>query len=168
MTIHDFHEQLAYSEAASEETFWYDIYRKAFPTMVNCMPANGDTESQREGTDRVIILANNKILKIDEKKRRKEYPDFCLEYISVDTTGALGWIEKDLSIDYLAYAFMPLRTAYLLPWLMLQRAWKQFGDSWKQQYFKVVAKNKTYNTISVAVPIGIVLRAVKNATIIQL
>lgn len=166
--VHDFRKQLAYSEKASEESFWIAIYQKAFPDMVNCMSGSGDTQSQRMGIDRVILLSNGKTLYIDEKKRRKKYPDFCLEYISVDKTGAPGWMEKDLCIDYLGYAFMPEKTAYLLPWLLLKRGWNYYKEEWKKKYFKVEAINKGYKTISVAVPISIVLGVVKNASIITL
>lgn len=165
--VHDFKTSLEYSEIASDEEFWSSIYRKAFPNMVNHMTAFGDTESQRQGIDRVIILSNGKILKIDEKKRKKDYGDILLEYISNDQTGALGWIEKDLSIDYLAYAFMPSEKVYLFPWLMLRRSWLHYKDEWISTYPYISADNLTYNTISVAVPIDTLLSAVKIASIIQ-
>lgn len=166
--IHDFQEQLDYSEKASEESFWRAIYKKAFPNMVNCMPARGNTASQRQGIDRIIILGNGEILRIDEKKRRKVWRDFALEYISVDKTGAPGWVEKDLAIDYLAYAFMPIETVYLFPWPILRRAWNHYKNDWKKQYPSIEAQNSHYTTISVCVPIDIVLRAVRCASIIKL
>lgn len=168
--VHDFNEQLAYSEEASAEPFWRAVYQKAFPNMVSCVPTFGDYESQRLGIDRKIFLANGKTLKTDEKKRKKVYPDFCLEYISIDTTGAPGWMEKDLSIDYLAYAYMPIRRCYLLPWLPLRRAWNHFKIDWIKQYRRVEAENKNYTTISVPVPRNVVMQAIKpaQALIIQL
>jgi len=50
---------------------------------------------------------------------------------------------------------------------MLKRAWLQFGTEWKEKYFNVPAENPTYTTWSVAVPIKVLLREVKNASIIQ-
>lgn len=164
---HDFNERLQWSEAQSDEPFWDAVYRKAFPNMVNHMLGSGDTQSQRMGIDRVILLGNGKTLYIDEKKRGKMYNDILLEFLSVDTTGAVGWIEKDLSIDYLAYAFMPNRRVYLFDWQMLRRAWLTFGEQWKQQCKIIIAKNKNYNTHSVAVPIKELRRAVSSATIIE-
>jgi len=166
--IHDFDEELEYSEKASEESFWFDVYKKAFPNMVNCMSGWGDTESQRKGIDRVILLANGKTLYVDEKKRRKVYRDFLLEYISVDKTGAPGWMEKELNIDYLAYAFMPIKRCYLLPWPLLRRAWLHFKNDWLNKYPIKPAENKGYKTLSVAVPRNIVIQAIKRAVIIQL
>lgn len=168
LVIHDFRERLAYSEAASDELFWDAIYRKAFPNMVSHMTASGNTQSQRMGIDRVILLANGKTLFIDEKKREREYSDILLEYVSVSTTGAPGWIEKDLSIDYLAYAFMPTKRVYLYPWEMLRRAWTNYSQTWRDEYQIVEAKNVGYSTFSVAVPIPVLNKAVSTACIIQL
>ena len=167
-TIHDFQEQLAFSETASDEPFWDAVYKKAFPNMVSHMLGCGDVESQRQGIDRIILLASGRVLKIDEKKRKKEYDDILLEYVSVDTTGAPGWIEKDLAIDYLAYAFMQSERVYLFDWCMLRRAWLYHKNAWLVHYKIPPARNDQYNTLSVAVPITELLRVVKNASIIQL
>ena len=166
--VNTFREDLAFSEAASDETFWDKVYKKAFPNLVNQMLTSGDTKAQRMGIDRVLHLSNGRTIYIDEKKRRREYNDILLEYVSVDRTGAPGWIEKDLSIDYLAYAFMQSRRVYLYPWLLLRRAWLQYGGSWKNQYGTITAKNSTYNTLSVPVPTAVLKKAVSTASIIQL
>jgi hypothetical protein len=97
--IHDFKERLEFSESASGEPFWDAIYRKAFPGMVSHMPCPGDTQSQRLGIDRLILLSSGRVLAIDEKKREQDYNDILLEYLSNDSTGAPGWIEKELQID---------------------------------------------------------------------
>jgi hypothetical protein len=165
--LHDFQERLLWSEDASGEPFWDAVYRKAFPNLVNHMQCNGNTTSQRMGVDRVLHLSNGRTLYIDEKKREREYDDILLEYVSVDSTGAPGWMEKDLSIDYLAYAFMPSKRCYLFPWLMLRRAWMRFGEDWKQQHRIVQARNNGYSTWSVAVPIAVVQQAVRRAMIID-
>jgi hypothetical protein len=165
--IHDFHERLAFSEAAGTEPFWDAVYRKAFPTLVGHMQTTGATASQRAGIDRVIHLANGKTLYVDEKKRERDYADILLEYVSNDRTGAPGWIEKDLAIDYLAYAFMPSQRCYLFPWLILRRAWIGFGAKWKEQYKPVKAQNNTYATWSIPVPILVLRRAVSTAMIID-
>ena len=166
--IHDFNEKLEESIKASDEPFWDAIYKKAFPNMVNHMLADADTQSQRMGIDRVILLANGKTIFIDEKKRTQVYDDILLEYMSIDTTGAPGWIEKDLAIDYLAYAFMPNQTVYLFPWDILRRAWLHYKDKWMDTYLKVPGYNATYTTWSVAVPIKTLQNAVTTATIIRL
>ena len=166
--VHDFNTQLSYSETASDEPFWNEIYMKALPNMVNHMICSGDTQSQRMGIDRLILLSNGKVLTIDEKKRKEEYPDILLEYVSVDTTGTPGWMEKDLSIDYLAYAFMQSKRVYLFDWLALRRAWLHFKEEWIEKYPKISAQNNGYKTLSVAVPIKILQSSVNLAMVIQL
>ncbi len=172
--IHDFNEQLRWSEAAGYEPFWAAVYEKAFPNLVNHMMCSGDTASQRMGVDRLLYLANGLTVAIDEKKRKEQWPDILLEYISVDTTGAPGWMDKDLAIDYLAYAFMPTKQCYLFPWQLLRRAWLHYRDRWiqdgesRKNGFRIVsAPNAKYNTKSVAVPIKIVQDAVQLASIID-
>lgn len=164
---HDFQAKLLYSQTASDELFWDAVYRKAFPDLVNHMVCAGDTISQRMGIDRVIHLSNGRNLRIDEKKRDKVYPDILLEIVSNDRTGAPGWIEKSLYIDYLAYAFMPTRKVYLFDWLMLRRAWGFYGEQWKKQYRRLTAQNPNYKTISIAVPIGVLQKAVQTAAVID-
>jgi hypothetical protein len=178
--VHDFQKQLAYSEQASYEPFWDAVYKKAFPNIINHMPCPGDSESQRMGIDRLIMLSNGLTIRIDEKKRKKYYnvDDILLEFISVDKTksrtGTPGWIEKDLAIDYLAYAVIPQKRCYLFPWQLVRRVWVAYGDQWiatadendrkkaeakeRGEYYKgngfyiKSAKNVGYWTWSVIVP----------------
>jgi hypothetical protein len=164
---HDFKKQLQFSQAASDEPFWDAVYRKAFPDMANHMVSTGDTLAQRMGIDRIILLSNGRNLRVDEKKREKVYNDILLEFVSNDRTGAAGWIEKPLFIDYLAYAFMPTRKVYLFDWLMLRRAWIYYGETWKKSCRHVPAQNPGYRTISLAVPIPTLQKAVQTAAIID-
>jgi hypothetical protein len=166
--VHDFKERLRFSEQAGDEPFWEAAYRKMFPNMVNMMGGPGDTDSQRQGVDRVILLSNNHVLRIDEKKREKVYDDILLEYVSVDTTGAPGWIEKDLAIDFLAYAFMPTRQVYFFPWTLLRRAWNRYGEEWKRDYGKREAHNNGYKTLSCPVPISVLGNAVVRVCLVRL
>jgi hypothetical protein len=157
--INDLHQRLAYSEDASVEDFWQEIYRKTFPDLVCAVRCKGNTQSQRMGIDRIIHLSSGKTLQIDEKKRSevwksKGQQDILLEYISVDTKSELGWIEKDLQIDYIAYAIMPLKRVYFLPWQQLRLAWKENKDRWFEEYKKVTSNNKGYKTLSLAIPVG--------------
>ena len=154
--IHDFDERLKWSKNASLEAFWNEVYKKAFPDMLKYELYSG----KRRGVHRLIYLPNDKILYINEKKRETEYNDIVLEYISVDTTGAPGWIERDLEIDYIAYAFMSSRRVYLLDWPVLRQAWQLHKDEWKTRYGIPPARNKGYKTLSAAVPISVLHDAV--------
>lgn len=167
LKIHDFKERLEFSNNAGHEDFWTAVYKKAFPNMVFHKLCEGKTQGQYLGIDRLIYLTSGKVLLIDEKKRSEIYPDILLEYISNNTTNTKGWIEKDLLIDYLAYAFLPNKVCYLFDWQILKRVWMYFKNEWISRYKLVEAQNYSYKTISIPVPIKVLLTAVSDARIIR-
>lgn len=123
----------------------------------------GKTQEQSLGIDRVIHLKTGKTIHIDEKKRREVFNDFALEYKSVSDQGEAkpGWIVKSLLIDYIAYAFMPIQTVYLLDWLSLKRAWREKCKKWKEDgFFIAKAQNKGYVTYSLCVPVETLLNEI--------
>lgn len=164
-----FSECLEISQNGRAESFWIEVYKKTFPNMTNCMQGKKEySKSQEYGVDRIIYLENGKCLTIDEKCRTKNYPDIALEYISNDKKNTPGWMEKDLSIDYLAYAFLPIKRAYIFDWRMLKRVWNKFKIEWLNKYFIAKAENEYYYTLSVCVPIDELKKQCSNAIIIQL
>lgn len=174
-TVHDFHECLKISESAHCLEFWSKTYQKAFPDMIGMHDNNRKNDAQYQGVDRLIVLKSTKVLLIDEKIRTEEYDDILLEHTSNDRTGAPGWINKNLTIDYLAYGFIKSRRCYLFPWEMLRRAWLHYGDMWiakakacQAGFRPVRARNAYYVTLSIAVPTKYLMRAVAYASVIQL
>jgi len=172
--IHDFAEDLGWSQAASHEPFWQAVYTKAFPDMIGNMLAEGDTEAQRLGIDRWVHLSTGKVLAIDEKKRSGDWPDVALEYHHEGKPGMLGWIEKPLQVDFIAYAYMPSKTCLLLPWLLLRRTWLAHRAEWKDMAkrevggFKLIkAPNREYTTHSIGVPRGYLLDRLRASQIID-
>ena len=174
-STNDFHADLKFSNEASTMDFWDQIYKKAFVDMDHTEICT-DKHWQHQGVDKVVYLTNGHTYHIDEKTRRRVWPDIALEYISNDTTGTSGWMEKDLNLDYLAYAFMPIQTVYLFPWPILRRTWKHYKDQWfelarskeKNGYSIIKAPNDGYTTWSVGVPIKTLRDKEHTATIIQL
>lgn len=152
MTVHYFKQSLAASHKQATADMWADVYRKAFPTMVNTTYVQADGWAQRGGVDRVVTLASGKSLYIDEKVREQDYDDVLLEYFSDVAKRVHGWIAKDLACDFIAYAVLPARVCYLLPFHTLRAAWKRNGRDWVRDYRMVDAKNDGYVTRSVAVP----------------
>lgn len=174
LTVHDFRADLRYSLAGRDEDFWQAVYERAFPNLRETRLCE-DLRWQRQGVDRLLYLNNGRILAVDEKKRRRDYGDILLEHVSNDATGAPGWMEKDLAIDWLAYAFMESQRVYLINWYLLRRAWGHYGAEWlalgaaqRDGFRLVVAHNEGYATHSVAVPIPALTRALRAASIIQL
>lgn len=167
--MNNFNDCLKVSENSGLESFWDQIYRKAFPNITNHMRGQSNKcNSQNNGVDRIIYLENGKTLTIEEKVRTATWDDVALEYISNDIKKTDGWIEKDLYVDYLAYAFIPTKIVYLFDWRMLKIAWKENKEHWLNTYYIAKAPNEYYTTYSVCVPIDILYESCKNASIIKL
>lgn len=163
MTVHNFKESLARSQACADAPWWRDIYLTAFPSLRSMVSVREDGWAQRGGIDRVLTLAYGRTVTVDEKVREKDWHDIALERWSDEARKKPGWIQKPLACDFIAYAFKPSRVCYLLPTLTLQRAWEIHGKEWIQKYQEVRANNGNYVTVSVAVPIDVLLDALKDA-----
>ena len=163
-----FQEDLKYSDSATAKGFWGDAYEEAFPTMSAWAINDENNQSQRLGIDHLIHLGSGRTLRIDAKSRREVWDDILLEFCAKKGKGVAGWINKDLQIDYLAYAFEPIRQVHLFDWITLQRAWRKYGDRLKENCEIVEAYNEPsygepYTTQSVAVPIDWLKQAVQES-----
>lgn len=165
--VHDFAESLERSHSYANAPWWYEVYRLAFPNLQSAVNVREDGWAQRGGIDRVLTLASGKTISVDEKVREEDWPDFCLEYWSDEARKVRGWIAKDLACDFIAYAFVPSAKCYLLPFLTLRQAWRQNGQTWVRQYKRIEAKNPRYVTVSVAVPIHVVMQALSDAMLVK-
>ena len=163
VTVHNFKDSLALSERYTDAPWWGQVYRKAFPDFVRMATIEGPSPEQRAGIDRRIFLHSGKVLEVDEKVRAQDWPDFLLEYQSAAEYNTPGWIVKPLLCDYIAYAYVPSHTCFLLPVQELQRAWREHGQRWIVKHRRVEAKNEGYTTVSVAVPRDVVWAALKDA-----
>lgn len=175
-TVHDFHSSLRKSNNGEIQRFLEIVYRKAFYNFAGWIPNNtGNSESQRRGCDSLVYLTNDREIRIDEKIRYKKYGDIALEYISNDRKNTPGWIEKDLSIDYLNYIIYPIRRAYILPWQALKTVWIQnrlewleFAQDHEKGFFIAKAPNNTYNTLSCCIPDTILIEAITGTMVLTL
>lgn len=166
MTVHDFHESLAKSHAQANAPWWIEVYRRAFPDLEAAVNVRNDGWAQRGGIDRVLTLASGKTLHVDEKVRDADWPDILLEYWSDEGRKIRGWVAKDLACDFIAYAFVPSQTCYLLPFQTLRAAWREHCREWVGAYQRVEAQNNGYVTVSVAVPTEVLLGALRDAMVI--
>ena len=172
-TTHNFKDSLEKSKAQESATFWEPVYRQAFPGFSQMMSVRCDGWAQRGGIDRVVLLSSGKSINIDEKVRYKSYGDIILERWSSREKKTPGWIQKNLATDYIAYAFVPDRRCYLLPFIQLRAAWVKCGRGWiddaenNRNGFKVVlAKNPGYTTESIAIPIPELMAEMHRASVI--
>jgi len=171
---HNFAESLARSHAQARAPWWREVYATAFPGFSVMSSVHNDGWAQRAGIDRVITLESGRTVTVDEKVRDKAWPDILWEYWSNRERKVAGWCAKDMACDYIAYAFIPTKTCYLLPALQMRKAWNTHGDEWinkAQTYtdgYRIVdADNGTYTTRSVAVPITISLSAIQEASVVK-
>lgn len=165
--IHDFQESLSASHAADQLPIWEKCYRKFFPDFAAMVNHRQDGDHQRIGIDRSVILTNSKQFLVDEKVRfrnritGKVYEDIALEEYGDEDKGTLGWAEKSLLADYIAYAIAPLGKCYLLPVPQLQMAWRIHKSAWKRTYsFPIRAHNKSWTTISWGIPVPVLFKAI--------
>ena len=165
--VHDFHESLALSHEHADAPWWRLVYQEAFPTLESSVCVRGDGWAQRGGIDRVLTLACGRTIGIDEKVRAEDWPDILLEYWSDEDRKIRGWVAKDLACDFIAYAFIPSQRCYLLPTLTLRRAWRENGREWVSQYRRVEALNNGYKTVSVPVPIAVLMESLSDAMLVR-
>lgn len=146
------------SHMAEDLPIWEEIYQKAFPTMIGMHNHRADGDHQRQGIDRSIVLENSKQILIDEKVRGKNkitgkvYEDIALEVWSDKERRVLGWVEKPLLADYIAYAIVPKGICYLLPVLQLQVAWTRHKEEWSSKYRLRESLNKGWTTVFCPIP----------------
>lgn len=156
---HNFAESLAKSHRHANAHWWMPVYRQAFPNLAATVNVRDDGWAQRGGIDRILVLESGKTLQIDEKVREKDWPDIALEYWSDERRKVPGWVAKDLSCDFIAYAFIPSATCYLLPFQTLRAAWRLHCRDWVKRHKRIAADNGSYTTVSVGVPISELLDA---------
>lgn len=164
--VHSFNDCLDQSHNAEDLPIWEEVYKKSFPDFVSMVSYRGDGFWQRSGIDRGVLLKTSKQILIDEKVRGRNkitgrvYDDIVLEYLSNDSSGALGWVCKPLQCDYIAYLIAPLGICYMLPVIQLQSSFSLHGNDWKKSYKIVKAQNQGYKTHSVAIPVKVLFKAI--------
>lgn len=165
--IHDFKESLKLSQEHSSAPWWEPVYKSAFPGYAGMYCVRNDGWAQRGGIDRVVVLKSGKTLTVDEKVRKEDWPDVLLERWSDVNRKTPGWIQKDLACDFIAYAYIPSRTCYLLPFVPLRRAWLTHGKDWIERHKEIRALNQGYVTASVAVPTDELFKALSGAMVVS-
>jgi hypothetical protein len=168
--VHVFRESLARGENARMQTFWDEAYRIHFPT-VQGVERFTNMKDQRNGRDTRLTLAGGEIIHVQEKTRpdRRVDTDIALEFAHQGPRyNKPGWVELDLQIHYLAYAFAALRRVYFLPWHQLRLAWLKHGNYWKATHFIAKAPNSGYTTFSVCVPTKELRGAIARMALVEL
>lgn len=168
--MNDFESQLATSNDPAKEAFWTAAYRQAFPGYVATLFNPDFNMAQRRGVDAVVLLADGRTLRVDNKERHQDFGDVLLEHKHIFKNGAFkgpGWIEKKALCDFIAYAILPTSVVYFFPWVPLQAAWMCNRERWLQGgrvYNPPPAPNRDYDTCNVAVSVEELQRCMWAAT----
>ena len=93
---------------------------------------------------------------VQEKLRRQDYGDVLLAY---GKGNGPAWVEKPSAADWFAYGVLPAGRCWLLPWRSLQRAWRQHGRAWQEQYGVGEARDLGYAARFVSVPPRVLFEA---------
>lgn len=158
MKFNDFQFDLQYSLEERDNKFFDDFYYRNFPSLIFIEFIN-DIERQRKGIDKILHFKSGRTVTIDEKKRRTDYGDILLEIWSVLERKIRGWLYT-CQAEYLVYAIMPSLKAYILPTILLKRAWLTNQYDWLLKYPEAKAENDTYITLSICIPPDILLNAI--------
>lgn len=180
MTVHEFTTDLAYSHAQEDSPWWDKVYRSAFGASLKSHTRHtADGWHQRAGIDRLLILQDSTVIRVDEKVRRKSYPDILLEteskyYGEGDRRNVQGWAIKHSASDYIAYAFEPTQVCYLLPFQLLRSTlrnnyseWWDNADRRAHGFRWAMAKNPTYVTRSIAVPTELLMKSMSKSMCVR-
>jgi hypothetical protein len=159
----NFVEDLIYSRKAAAQPFWKEIYDQAFPNNSG-MYCGKENVLSRHVCDRTIIQSSGKEIYIDEIVRKVNYADILLEYVSVDKSGSLGWVEKKLFSDYIAYVILSAGTCYLLPVPQLQSVWAKNKSDWLKKYGTKRALNVGYTTLNCPVKVRSIYDQIEEAS----
>lgn len=174
-TVHDFEESLSESFIVSQLPFWEPLYRDYWKHRFHSMQSHFQNgPHQKNGVDRTVVLKGGELVKIDEKYRKPNpktgevYTDILLEreHRYDDGTVKPGWITKELTCDYIAYAILGLGYCYLFHRFELQQAWKTHEKEWIAQYGSLPSFNRGYKSINTPVPPKVIFEAfIKHATL---
>lgn len=186
--VHRFDASRAAGERGVDKRFMEAVCRKAFPGHAGLIWNTRVNAAQYLGIDLVVVLSSGAKISIDVKCRGREFNDVLLEDLSDAARRTPGWMNKDLQIDFLAYCFQDSLRCYLFPWPTLRRVWlanrrSWFGEvpnnlpwartekGWKKRgnngFWKIAARNPTYTTLSLAVPIRVLRAAISDADLID-
>ncbi|GAI96733.1 unnamed protein product, partial [marine sediment metagenome] len=159
--IHEFEPNLLYSLETEESEYLDSVYRQIFPELkdIELIETRGE---QREGIDKRLYFENGAIITLEEKKRRVDYGDILLEIWSVWERRILGWLYTSHT-DYISYFIPSSPKLYILPLLLVRKAWARNQELWTDQYREIQAKNEGYTTISRAILTNVLLSAIQRA-----
>ena len=160
--MHRFKESLSWEQKTSRSNmvargYAQMIYPEVIANTFWCK--NG---RQHEGLDKILTLETGNEIRIEEKFRRRSYPDIALETWSNLESKVPGWCVKDIIADIVAYWMVPARKLYVFQSPHLRRVLSENRTQWERQAENRIggfryadAPNEGYTTRSICVPIRV-------------
>ena len=100
--------------------------------MLLCVRIDKDSQWQRWGVDRQILLPHGRQIFIDEKKRDTKWDDFLVEEWGDLEQGRVGWtLDMSKRSDFIAYSIPLIGKCYLLPFELLRLTCAEYLPAWK-------------------------------------
>lgn len=160
--MQDFKTDLDYSWEKEADSLANQAYRRFFPHLSTIEPVT-DLETQKKGIDKILTFTSGNQVFIDEKKRRTDYGDILIEEYSNYKKKKFGWISREKHTDYISYIIEPSKKVYIIPFLLLQKAWLKNYQAWVLEYGRIFSYNVGYKTSNIPVPEKVLFEAIKEA-----
>lgn len=172
-----FQTDLAWSHRKRDDEIFDAFYRRKFDGVLRIEKVE-DLVEQKKGIDKRIHQTYDRVITVDEKKRRTFYGDILVELFSTQKTEqellsdekpelsdllsrddkTRGWAFKN-NCDFIVYAVLPLKQIYLVPNKLLTVAMRKNWRNWCREYGHRSASNRTYWTVSVPVPVDVLFKS---------
>jgi hypothetical protein len=134
-------------------------YKRYFVNMIGIIRNNDKNELGVGGADAVIQLSNGRTVFIDEKIRSSKYESKDILIELDHSNGVVGWANKNLSVDYIAYCWLSDRKVLMLEYPLFKRLWKNHGkgliengEDNKNGCRIIEAENRSYVSRSLIIP----------------
>ena len=154
---HNFDESLKFSFIYDEDI--NDFYYHYFPTLAKIQIVK-NLELQKQGIDKILKLKSGKKIYIDEKKREMDYGDIFLEEYSDFNENTPSWLDWSKKTDYISYIVLPTHKIYLIPFILLLKAWIYNYNSWLKKYGRRFSPNVGYFTSGIPIPPNELFRSI--------
>jgi hypothetical protein len=135
MKTHTFSDNLAQSNKDDQAPWWADIYDTYFMDYAGHKFHPEDSPNQRVGKE-AEVWSGDETIWVEQKVRKKDYPDILLEIYLDFENRTTGWARKRLQCDYIAYAVEPAGRCHMLPYLEFRLALEGNLEAWANTYNK--------------------------------
>lgn len=155
-----FFEDRAYSKEISKKLT--SFYLSANSPFWGCRSVEEveDLDIQRQGIDKILYFFDDRAILVEEKVRRKDYGDILIEVWSNWEKMKKGWIYT-CKADYIVYFVEESGRIYILPRLLLQKAFEKHWTKWLEEAGGwLYSSNERYMSANIPVKVDALYAAI--------